>query len=116
MRSFGETGRGGSRGTWFAVLAYAFPRSKDTPSTLGVAKPDSRTEIVATDALADLVQWANALDHCEEPGKVFAEMVAVCRPGGLVRIISFENEGQMRVSSEGGSLHHAYAEGSHDLA
>jgi ubiquinone/menaquinone biosynthesis C-methylase UbiE len=98
-------------------------------STLGVAKPDSRTEIVATDALADiynrlldqvgllayprirpvkaeelshvfgvetfhLVQCANALDHCEEPAKAFAEIVAVCRPGGLVRIVSFENEGQ----------------------
>jgi len=100
-------------------------------STLGVAKSDSRTEIVATDALADiynrlldqvgllayprirpvkaeelsrafglesfhLVQCANALDHCEEPAKVFAEMVAVCRPGGVLRIVSFENEGQVQ--------------------
>jgi ubiquinone/menaquinone biosynthesis C-methylase UbiE len=100
-------------------------------STLGIAKPESRTEIVATDALADiynrlldqlglsafprirpvkaeelsrvfgretfhLVQCANALDHCEKPAKAFAEMVAVCRPGGLLRVVSFENEGQVQ--------------------
>jgi SAM-dependent methyltransferase len=42
----------------------------------------------------DLVLCGNALDHCENPAKAFGELIAVCKPGGLVHIISFENEGQ----------------------
>jgi SAM-dependent methyltransferase len=98
-------------------------------STLGVAKPGERVEIVRTDALGDVynrlldecglarfprirsmkgedlsralgrdvfhfVNCANALDHFEDPARSFVEMVRVCKPGGIVRIISIENEGQ----------------------
>ena len=41
-----------------------------------------------------MVHCGNALDHFADPGRAFLEMVAVCKPGGLVRIISIENEGE----------------------
>ncbi len=40
------------------------------------------------------VSSANALDHCEDPAKTFAEMYRVCRPGGLIVVTSVENEGE----------------------
>jgi ubiquinone/menaquinone biosynthesis C-methylase UbiE len=40
------------------------------------------------------VNCANALDHFEDPARSFLEMVRVCKPGGIVRIISIENEGE----------------------
>jgi len=40
------------------------------------------------------VECSNALDHCENPARGFNEMIAVCKAGGLVRIVSFENEGE----------------------
>jgi ubiquinone/menaquinone biosynthesis C-methylase UbiE len=35
----------------------------------------------------------NALDHCKDPARALAEMYRVCRPGGLIRVVSIENEG-----------------------
>ena len=40
------------------------------------------------------VHIANALDHCEDPSRTLAEMYRVCRPAGLIRVISVENEGE----------------------
>ncbi len=40
------------------------------------------------------VNCANALDHFEDPARSFQEMIRVCKPGGIVRIISIENEGE----------------------
>jgi len=40
------------------------------------------------------VNCANALDHFEEPARSFLEMLRVCKPGGIVRIISIEDEGE----------------------
>jgi SAM-dependent methyltransferase len=42
----------------------------------------------------DYVHCANALDHCEDPARAFEEMWKVCRPGGLVSVVSVENEGR----------------------
>jgi SAM-dependent methyltransferase len=39
------------------------------------------------------VHIANALDHCKDPARALAEMYRVCRPGGLIRVVSIENEG-----------------------
>jgi SAM-dependent methyltransferase len=40
------------------------------------------------------VNCANALDHFEDPARSFLEMLRVCKPGGIVQIISIENEGE----------------------
>ena len=40
------------------------------------------------------VNCANALDHFEDPVQSFLEMLRVCKPGGIVRIISIEDEGE----------------------
>lgn len=42
----------------------------------------------------DHVSCSNALDHCEDPKRTFDQMVSVCRPGGLITILSVENEGE----------------------
>ena len=39
------------------------------------------------------VHIANALDHCEDPAATLEQMVEVCAPGGMVIVISIENEG-----------------------
>ena len=41
-----------------------------------------------------MVNCANALDHFENPALALGEMILVCKAGGLVRIISIENEGE----------------------
>jgi 2-polyprenyl-3-methyl-5-hydroxy-6-metoxy-1,4-benzoquinol methylase len=40
------------------------------------------------------VNCANALDHFADPHLAFVNMMAVCKPGGVVTLISIENEGQ----------------------
>jgi SAM-dependent methyltransferase len=40
------------------------------------------------------VNCANALDHCENPHLVFLQMLQVCKKGGIVSVVSFENEGE----------------------
>jgi SAM-dependent methyltransferase len=40
------------------------------------------------------VHIANALDHCEDPARTLAEMYRVCSVGGLICILSKENEGE----------------------
>lgn len=42
------------------------------------------------------VHIANALDHCEDPARTLEEMYKVCKPGGLIVVASFENEGERR--------------------
>jgi SAM-dependent methyltransferase len=42
----------------------------------------------------DLVHCANALDHFEDPAAAFSNMYEVCKPGGLILLISIENEGE----------------------
>lgn len=39
------------------------------------------------------VHIANALDHCEDPALTLNQMIAVCAPGGVVKVVSIENEG-----------------------
>ena len=41
------------------------------------------------------VYCANALDHCYSPMRVFRQMVSVVKPGGLVKVLSFNNVGEM---------------------
>ncbi len=40
------------------------------------------------------VHIANALDHCEDPSRTLAEMYRVCRPAGLIEVVSVQNEGE----------------------
>lgn len=40
-----------------------------------------------------VVHMRNALDHSQNPGRVFSNLVRAARPGGLVIIGGFENEG-----------------------
>jgi len=42
---------------------------------------------------ADLAWSYNAIDHATDPIRVFREMVTVTRPGGVIAIQVFENEG-----------------------
>jgi ubiquinone/menaquinone biosynthesis C-methylase UbiE len=49
---------------------------------------------VLTDERFHYVHVANALDHCEEPAKALSEMYRVCKPDGLIVVISVENEGE----------------------
>jgi hypothetical protein len=41
-----------------------------------------------------LVHCANALDHFEAPADAFAQMIGASRRGGVVRLVSVENEGE----------------------
>ena len=41
----------------------------------------------------DWIACSNALDHCEDPARAIGEMIRVCRLGGVVSIVSIENEG-----------------------
>lgn len=49
---------------------------------------------VLTERRFHYVHIANALDHCEDPEKTLVEMYRVCRPGGLIAVVSVENEGE----------------------
>jgi SAM-dependent methyltransferase len=42
----------------------------------------------------DYVHIANALDHCADPARTLSEMYRVCKTGGLIAVISVENEGE----------------------
>lgn len=42
----------------------------------------------------DAVNCANALDHFYDPIKAVHQMLAVTRPGGVVRVVTRENEGE----------------------
>jgi len=46
------------------------------------------------DSLFDLVYSRNALDHSYDPVKAIAEMVRVCKPGGVIWIETSINEGE----------------------
>jgi SAM-dependent methyltransferase len=43
---------------------------------------------------ADVVFCQNALDHCFDPAEAVSQMVEVARPGGIVALTHFENEGE----------------------
>ncbi|BBF93791.1 class I SAM-dependent methyltransferase [Blastochloris tepida] len=42
----------------------------------------------------DLVNCANALDHFEDPALAFVNMYNVCAEGGVITVLSIENEGE----------------------
>jgi SAM-dependent methyltransferase len=42
----------------------------------------------------DAVNCGNALDHFYDPARAVREMLGVTRPGGIVRIVTHENEGE----------------------
>lgn len=44
----------------------------------------------------DLVFAENALDHAEDPVKIIGEMIALCRPHGIVSLVHFAMEGDLQ--------------------
>jgi SAM-dependent methyltransferase len=53
-----------------------------------------RLEAAFPSGYFDAVNCANALDHFYDPIRAVHQMLAVTRAGGVVRVISRENEGQ----------------------
>ena len=65
-----------------------------TPPIRTIAMQAERVAEAFPPAHFDAVNCANALDHFYDPIKAVHQMLAVTRPGGVVRVISRVNEGQ----------------------
>jgi len=71
----------------------------DAPAQLVAGEAERLTDLFVP-AEFNAVYSSNAIDHCHNPMEALRQMLAVCRPEGVVFLRHFENEGAGRAYRE----------------